>query len=248
MIKDINNSKIKVIVKNRKIELPQEIQKNIEVHWEKAIEETPNMWNGEITCVGDCKIDENEIVITCVKSNYAHYLYDERIGLPQEYGCSNLSAGCLIETSDNYYIVGELAENTSFPRCMQLSGGNADNSDINNGEINISNTIVRECKEELNIDLQNKEQVEQYEMKYIKLPSNRVHTYMVLAKGKLKMNSTQMKEYYDEYLEYLKNNDLEIEFGKIHFIKKGSTNEYLDNIDNPRRDYLRAILEIDSKK
>ena len=39
---------------------------------------------------------------------------------------------------------------------MQISGGNADNSDIKNGEIEISNTIIRECKEELNIDLLNR--------------------------------------------------------------------------------------------
>lgn len=67
--------------------------------------------------------------------------------------CSSLVAECLLETSDNYYIVGELAENTSFPHCMQISGGSADNKDIKEGKIDVLNTIVRECKEELNIDL-----------------------------------------------------------------------------------------------
>ena len=65
-------------------------------------------------CVVEYKRDGNEIVITCKKSDYAHYLYDERIGLPQRYACNNLVAGCLLETSDNYYIVGELEENTSL--------------------------------------------------------------------------------------------------------------------------------------
>ena len=246
MIKNVNNAKIEVIVEDKNIELPEEIQNKINEHWKKAIEKTPNMWNGEITCVGECKIDKNKIIIKCVKSNYAHYLYDERIGLPKEYGCSNLSAGCLIETSDDYYVVGELEENTSFPRCMQLSGGNADNSDINNGEINILNTIIRECKEEVNIDLQDKEQIEQYEIKYIELPSDELHRYMIFAKGKIKMDSTQMKKYYDEYLKYLKENNLEIEFSKLHFIKKGNTNEYLDKLDNPKREYLRSLLELDS--
>lgn len=247
MLNNLKRAKIKVIIEDKKMELPKEIRKNIEKHWEKAIEKTPNMWNGEITCVGDCEFEENEIVISCVKSDYAHYLYDERIGLPKEYACSNLSAGCLIETSDNYYIVGELAEDTSFPRCMQIPGGNADNSDIIDGEINIFNTIIRECKEEINIDLQDNEQVQQCEIKYIELPSENLHRYMIFAKGKIKMTSTQMRKYYDEYVKSLKENNLEIEFGKIHFIKKGKTNEYLDKVDNPQREYLRNLLEEDSK-
>ena len=248
MIQNIGNAKIKVIVDNNKIELPDEIQKNINKHWEQAQKENPNIWNGEITCVADCAINDQEIIITCKKSNYAHYLYDERIGLCEKYGCSNLSAGCLIETSDNYYIVGELAENTSFPGCMQISGGNADNNDIKNGEINISNTIVRECKEEINIDLLNSDQVEEYAIKYVGLPTDKMHTYLVLAKGKIKMDSVQMKKHYDQYLKYLKENNLEIEFGKIHFIKKGKINEYLDKLENPQREYLRILLEEDSKR
>ena len=130
---------------------------------------------------------------------------------------------------------------------MQISGGNADNSDIKNGKINISNTIIRECKEELNIDLQNTQQVEQYEIKYVGLPTDKIHTYMVFAKGKIKIDSVQMKKYYDQYLEYLRENNLEIEFGKIHFIKKGKTNEYLDKLENPKREYLKELLNIDSK-
>lgn len=247
MIKNIGRAKIKVVVENKRIELPEEIQTEIDKHWEQAQKENPNIWNGEITCVADCSISEQEIIITCKKSNYAHYLYDERIGLSEKYGCSNLSAGCLIETSDNYYIVGELAENTSYPGCMQISGGNADNSDIKNGEIEISNTIIRECKEELNIDLLDCEQVEQYEIKYVGLPTAKMHTYLVLAKGKIKLDSVEMKKHYEKYLDYLKQNNLEIEFGQIHFIKKGETNEYLEALGNPKRDYLKELLEIDSK-
>lgn len=247
MIENIGSAKIKVIVENKKIELPEEIQKKINEHWEQAQKENPNIWNGEITCVADCTINEKEIIITCKKSNYAHYLYDERIGVSEKYGCSNLSARCLVETSDNYYIVGELAEDTSLPGCMQISGGNADNSDIENGEIEISNTIIRECKEELNIDLLNREQVEQYEIKYVGLPTDKIHTYIVFAKGKINMDSIEMKKHYEKYLNYLKQNNLEIEFGKIHFIKKGETNEYLELLENPKRNYLKELLEKDSK-
>ena len=246
MIKNIKGIKIKAYIEDEKLNLPKEIQIKIDEFWKKATKETPDLWNGELMCVEKCVKENNEIIITCKKTNYSHYLYDERIVLPKEYACSSLVASCLLETSDNYYIVGELAENTSFPHCMQISGGSADNDDIKNNQIDIQNTIIRECKEELNIDLQDKKQVENFEIKYIYLPNDKIHTYILFAKGKLKMTKDEMNDYYERYFKYLKENNLEIEFGKIHFIKKGKTTEELEKLKNPKRDYLVSILEIDS--
>ena len=246
MIKNIKGIKIKAYIEDEKLNLPKEIQIKIDEFWKKATKETPNLWNGELMCVEKCVKENNEIIITCKKTNYSHYLYDERIVLPKEYACSSLVASCLLETSDNYYIVGELAENTSFPHCMQISGGSADNDDIKNNQIDIQNTIIRECKEELNIDLQDKKQVENFEIKYIYLPNDKIHTYILFAKGKLKMTKDEMNDYYERYFKYLKENNLEIEFGKIHFIKKGKTTEELEKLKNPKRDYLESLLEIDS--
>ena len=199
----------------------------------------------EIALPNEIKRKIEEFWNKCKTEN--HYLYDERIGLSKEYACSSLVAGCLIETSDNYYIVGELADNTSFPHCMQISGGSADNNDIKDGKIDIFNTIIRECKEELNINLQDKKMVENFHINYICLPKEKVHTYILYAKAQLNMNKLQMQEYYEKYLEYLKENNLEIEFGKLHFIKKGKTTEELEKFTNPKRDYLKNLLEMDSQ-
>lgn len=248
MIKNIGKTIIKVMLEDERFELPEQIERKIEEFWKQCKAENPNLWNGELMCVGECKRKGNQIEITCKKSNYAHYLYDERIGLTKEYACSSLVAGCLLETSDNYYIVGELAENTSFPQCMQISGGSADNEDIKDGEIDIFNTIIRECQEELNINLQDKKQVKHFEIKYICLPSEKVHTYILFAKGKLNMTKAQMQEYYGQYLKYLKDNNLEVEFGRIHFIKRDKTTEELEKFENPKREYLKSLLEIDSKE
>lgn len=247
MIQNIEGLKIKVRIEDGQFELPQEISNKIDVFWENAKKDTPGLWNGELMCVGEYRRQGDEIFITCKKSNYSHYLYDERIGLSNQYACSSLVAGCLLETSDGYYIVGELADNTSFPHCMQVSGGSADYNDIEDGEIDIYNTIIRECEEELNIKLQNKEQVEHFEIKYISLPE-KAHQYILFAKGKLTMTKAQMEQYYQDYLKYLQDNNLEIEFSKIYFIKKGRTSQELQKFKNPKRDYLEDLLQIDSRE
>ena len=247
MIKNIEGTTIKVKVEDKQFTLPQEIKRKIEEFWNQCKLQNPNLWNGEVMCVGEFKRDGDEITIVCQKTDYAHYLYGERVGLPKEYACSNLAVGCLLETSDNYYIVGELADNTSFPLCMQLLGGGVDSADIKNGGIDIVNTIIRECEEELNINLQDQKQVQPFEIKYISLPTETVHRYMLFATGKLNMTKAQMQAYYEQYLENLKENNLEVEFGRIHFIKKGRTTEELESFENPKREYLKSLLEIDSR-
>lgn len=131
---------------------------------------------------------------------------------------------------------------------MQISGGSADNNDIKDGKIDIFSTIIRECQEELNINLKDKKQVENFKIKYISLPSEAVHTYILFAKGKTKMSKDQMSEYYNQYLKYLKENDLEVEFEKVHFIKKGKIEEELRKFDKPKREYLKSLLELDSRE
>ena len=84
---------------------------------------------------------------------------------------------------------------------MQISGGSADNNDIKDGKIDIFNTIIRECKEELNINLQDKKMVENFHINYICLPKEKVHTYILYANAHLILNMLQMQEYYEKYIE-----------------------------------------------
>ena len=246
MIKNIKDLKIKIEYNSTKIDLPVEIKKQIDSFWEDAISSNPNIWNGDLICVSKYVQNGDEVIITCQKSNFSHYLYDERIGLDLKYACSNLAGGCLLETSDGYYVVGELAPDTSYPYCMQLPGGNIDNIDIKNNSINIYDTIVRECEEELNIQLTDKTQVDDYGIMYIALPE-KVHTYMIFSKGKIKMCKDEMLHHYQKYYQHLLDNNLEIEFSKIHLIPKEFVEEKLSQYTNPKRFYLEDLLLADSK-
>ena len=227
--------------------MPEDIQKKIDEHWEKVIEENPNLWNGDVTCISEYFEDDTNIKIVCQKSNYAHYIYDERVGLPQEYACVNFSAGAWLVTLDGFYVVGELAEITSYPYCLQSPGGNVEEKDISGKSGNIINAIKREVQEEINIDLDNKNQVKQSKLKYIYIPEGKVHGYKIYAKVILNMTAEEMEKHFEEYFKYLQKNNLEIEFGKIHLLKKEEALQKLQEMQNPQREYLQPLIKIDSK-
>lgn len=246
MLKNIEGTTIKIKFKDEMLEISKDLKEKINNFWNQSKNENHSLFNGELICISEYKKTNNLIEITCKRTHYSHHLYDERVGLPKEYGCHNLVVGCLLETSDNYYVIGEMASNTSVPNCLQIPGGNVDNTDIKEESIDIFNALIRECKEEVNINLEDKNIVESFKLKYISLPNEISNAYLIIAKGKLKMTKKEMIEYYKEYLKYLKDNNLEIEFSNLHFINKKKVKEELNKLQNPKRSYLRELLEIDS--
>ena len=248
MLYKIKNKKVKIILKDETIELPSELKEQINENFEKMKKTGANIWNGEILCVSKYNIEEDEIKIVCKKSDYAHYLYGERIGCPSQYECKNISAGCLLETIDGYYVVGELDEKTSYPTMLQVTGGGIDKKDIFNGNIDVENTIKREAMEELKINLNNKENILYNGISYVYISGdNEQPGVQLFAKAKIKTTTEEMNKYFEEYYKYLKENNLEIEFGRLHFLKKENALEELEKLSNPRRNYLIPLLQMDSK-
>lgn len=108
MIYLIKNKDLKIIYKDSIIELPSDLQEKINKNFESIKNSGANVWNGEVSCVTSYSIEDDYIEIICKKSDYAHYLYEEKVGCEKKYQCRNLSGGCLIETIDGYYIIEEL--------------------------------------------------------------------------------------------------------------------------------------------
>lgn len=109
---------------DREIKLPNEIKENIERFWVNAIKENPNLYNGQDYVVESVIETEENIEMVVVKSNYAHYLYDERVKIQEEkYRCCSPWGGILLITKDDYFVIGEMDNTTSIPYCLQISGG-----------------------------------------------------------------------------------------------------------------------------
>lgn len=247
MIYNIKNKKVQVILKDEFIELPIDLKDKINENFEEIKQKGANVWNGEVLCVSECNIGNENVQIICRKSNYAHYLYGERIGCPKEYECKNVSAGCLLETIDGYYVVGELDDSTSYPTMLQVTGGGVEKSDIFNEKIDVEQTILREVMEELKINLKDKENIVYDGISYLYISEdNEQSGVQLFAKAKIKMTVKEMKEYFKEYYNYLNENNLELEFKKLHFIKKENAMSELSDLNNPRRNYLIPLLQIDT--
>lgn len=248
MIYKIENKKVQVILKNENIELPIKLKDKINENFENMKKQGANIWNGEVLCVSEFNIEDDKVEIICKKSDYAHYLYGERIGCPNEYECKNLSAGCLLETIDGYYIVGELDDNTSYPTMLQVTGGGIDKKDIIGENIEIEQTIIREAREELNIDLKDKKSILYNKISYMYVSENNEQPGVQLfSKAKIKMTVKEIQNYFNNYYKYLKENNLEVEFKKLHFFKKENAVKELKELKNPKRNYLIPLLKIDMK-
>ena len=248
MIYNIKNKKVQVILEDEFIELPINLKRQIDKNFENMKQKGINIWNGEVLCVSKCNIEDEKVEIICKKSDYAHYLYGERIGCPKQYECKNVSAGCLLETIDGYYIVGELDESTSYPNMLQVTGGGIEKNDIFNEKIDVEQTILREVMEELKVNLKDKENIVYDGISYLYISEDDEQPGIQLfAKAKINMTAQEMNEYFKEYYKFLKENNLELEFKKLHFLKKENAVKELNDLINPRRNYLRPLLQMDAE-
>lgn len=244
------NKKIVTKTIHRKMNLPEKLKEKIKTFWQEQVKDNPNLFNGETWNVTKMEEKENEIVLTVEKTDYAHYIYDERHGVDDEqYFCHNLASGVYIVTGDGYGVVGELDDSTSYPRCLQVSGGGLDaTKDLINNEFDLVKTAERELKEELNLELNNKQQISKYCFEYLEVPEGKRHAYCALLKAITTLTAKELEEHFNKYKKYLDENNGEVEFKKLHFLKIGKAVEQLDKLDNPKRLYVRQMFEIEDKE
>lgn len=224
---------------DREIKLPIKLKENINEFWHHAIKKNPNLYNGQDYVIESMKETKEKIEMLVVKSSYAHYLYDERVGIKEPcYKCCSPWGGILLVTKDEYIVIGEMSHTTSVPYCLQIAGGGIDRTDIRNGVIHIDWNIKRELKEEMNLDL---EEIE-YQLEYLEYPSLKRNAYGFLAIGRMNQTKEELEVHFNEYKEYLLRNKLELEFNRLVFLKKERAIEELDGMTNPKRPYLRDLI------
>lgn len=234
------NKPIILKFEDREINLPIKLKHSIDEFWTEATKKNQNLYNGQDYVVETVKENNEKIEMIVIKSNYAHYLYDERIGIKEkEYKCNVPWGGIILETKDNYLVLGEMDKTTSVPYFLQIPGGGIDKKDIYEGIININQTIKRELKEEINLNLEDID----YKIKYIEVPDKARHAYGFIAIGKLVKTKEELQKHFEEYKKFLIQNNLEIEFNKLVFLDKNNAIKEFDRLENPKRPYLSNLIK-----
>ena len=62
------------------------------------------------------------------------------------------------------------------------------------------------------------------------------------------MTADEFKKHFENYNKFLKENNLEIEFKKLYFLKKEKAIDELKKLNKPKRYYLIPLLQIDMEQ
>ena len=252
MIKEIENKKLKISFDDSFKSLNSDLQNKINSFWNDIQSNESYLWNGEILNVDNVEIGDDLINVSCNKTNYAHYLYDSRIGIQDETSkCVAFWAGIIPITSDGYYIVGVMSDETACPNRLQIPGGNIDINDLINNEVSIVSSIRREFYEEVGVDLNNASIVKDYSLKYLELPEDKRNACGMIFETNLKISKNDFEKLYLHYVNELRKNNAEIEFKDVVFINKSNPIKGLKKLETlnhkDTHKYFYEIFDIESK-
>ena len=209
------------------MEISETIKNKIDNYWKEFTKGKTGYWDGDVFVVTN--IDENNIEVS--RTKYSSIVYAK---FHKDLTIRSLFASILLKTTDNKYVIIKNNHNI-----FNIIGGMADKSDFKNDIFYPDYCIKREVLEEIGIDLDNKTQVLDYEMKYLKVPKNNENYYTIgiLYTGSLNFSS-------EEFKQYLMANKFDDEINEYYLC---STQECL-NMDFSDIDvsYIKEFISIES--
>lgn len=211
--------KITVRFSNRETRLPERIQVKIDAYWDDFIASGKPYKRGEVFTVTHKEASDEAINVLVEKTDYAHYLYCQNVESLDENGVHIIHTAALVETSDDYYIFGEMGPQTSRHGVIQLCGGGVDNDDLKGEYFDFRHNIAKELQEELGIDADDTSRVTYFDEAYFKEggPTDKM---TVIFRVILDETKDEFLGKYDAFAERLKSEGEDPEFGKITVLKK----------------------------
>ena len=223
---------VKLEFQDRKVVLPDDEKRKIEVYWEQARKKNDTLFNGDVLTIEKIDHFEDGICIYISLTDYAHLTYIMNHSGEEITGCKSVAAGGLLITKDGYILLGQMGEKTSFPGIIQCIGGGISKQDIFGKESPI-NTVIRECFEETGVLLEEKAVMQSERYIYIRDKMTTLGFCYVV-------NLNFSKEEILEIFENAKKTDDEI--SKLIFIKNDK-NEIRKICEKCKLvDYLESVL------
>jgi len=245
IIQGVRDKNIDIVFMNEKISIPTNIQNQIDDYWLRLLKDGRNLRRGDVFTIFGIETGNKKLKIKVKLTDYAHYMATIENIIEKKYGCKVVHTSAFVETLDNKIIIGEMASNTSTPGYLQFPGGGLDKSDLEKNSINLNKNITKELKEELGINVSNKDHVKYFNLHFLKT-GGKHDFYGVIFKVELNLNQRQFSKLYNNYTETLKLKKLTPEFKSFVFLNNDRKEivNFLHTNKKPIVDYLFSLLQI----
>ena len=229
---------------NKDVLLPEIVQSKINSYWQELLDSGKSYKRGEVFTVTHKETAGNTVNILVEKTDYAHYLYCQNKESLDENGVHIIHTAVLVESSDGYFLFGEMGPQTSRHGIVQLCGGGIDNDDLRGEYFDLKHNIIKELQEELNIDVSDTSRVTYFDEAYLKEggPTDKM---TVIFRVVLSDAKEEFIEQYDTFVERLKAKGEDPEFGKIIPLKKDQQkiNDFFSQEEIILDEYMKPLFE-----
>lgn len=188
----------------------------IAAYWEKRLQENPHLFNGDSFTLTSLEETPEAIEVKMAATKYANSLYSVNNDDYDEHIHRVFHSACLVITSDNKLVVGEMSKRTARAGIICCSGGSIDRGDIRGDVIDLDYSTIHELREELGIDPLGEYAVS-FGPKYIKTggPHDMVTVLYELVTD---LSGEQFAKNYAAFVADLAKKNEEIEFERLFYV------------------------------
>lgn len=206
---------------DKPFQIPDNEQQPVKEYWKIAQQKYPYIFNGTVFQMISFDETDERYYFVAQKMSYDYMLYCYHLKVPRYI----LYASAWIETSDQYYLLGEMGVIGVRPMVVQLAGGSMDMADLVDGRLLPELCVAREVEEELGFSLYDSALIKDFSLQYLKR-AGESHNIGFIYKVQLHMTKTEIQNHYKQFAEQLQKNGQLPEFSQLVFVpktKKGIT-------------------------
>lgn len=172
-------------------------QKLVTENWCNLLEAGKKYDNGIILTIDSVTNIDSYQKFTVKKTKFDYYLYSKNHCQETIAKCRSIASNILLITSDDYFVLGRMSNETSLSRIIKFIGGAVSLDDIQDNKIDFDQCISREFKEEIGLDLHS-EYFYNVQPTYI-VTRKGVSFYNVLFTCQTKYDRSQLNRFFENY-------------------------------------------------
>jgi len=226
-----------------KVTLPDDLQQQAEENWQKRLQASPRLFNGEAFTVTKFDETESDINVELAETDYKHVMLSEATDLG-EYAFRVIHAATLVITGDNKLVFGEMNSHTARAGIISCSGGGIDRGDLRGNAVDMDYSAAHEVREELGLDPHDPS-TSRFFPAYLKTggPSGRT---TVLYELFTSLSSDEVRKNYEQFVATLAEKGEDPEYQQIFYLDNTSeaVEKFIKQHEQHLDEYMAALLRI----